>query len=174
MIDNILQLYSQVKAQLRSLLRNSDDIDDTVQEAFLKTLEAASKGSIANPGGYLYTTARNLALNKLTRNYYELFDFVEHFPDDISSLESRPLEQEVIGSEQLLLFCRVASQLPEQCRKVLILKKVYGYTQAEVAEELGLSVSTVEKHLIKAMVRCKEYMAMQEATFDMKASKWTQ
>ena len=91
MKDNIRQLYGQVKAQLRSLLKSPEDIEDVVQDSFLKTLEAASKGKIDNPGGYLYTTARNLALNKLTRNYYELFDFVENFPDDMSSLESQEI-----------------------------------------------------------------------------------
>lgn len=167
------QLYGRLKGYLRKFLKSREDIEDVVQDSFLKTLEAATKGEIQYPSSYLYTTARNLALNKLTRNYHELFDFIENFPADMSLLESVSLEEHAISTERLLLFCRVASQLPEQCRKVLILRKVYGYTQDEVAEQLGISVSTVEKHLVKGMVRCTEFMERQDASYDARAEQWT-
>jgi len=173
MDKEISELYGRLKGYLRKFLGRPQDIEDVVQDSFLKTLEAAAKGDIHYPSSYLYTTARNLAINKLTRNYYELFDFIEHFPEDTSFLESASLEDEAIYSERLVLFCRVASQLPDQCRKVLILRKVYGYSQKEVAEQLGISVSTVEKHLVKGMLRCTEFMERQDATFDVEAEQWT-
>jgi len=170
----ITELYGRLKGYLRRFLRRPEDIEDVVQDSFLKTLEAATKGEIQHPSSYLYTTARNLAINKLTRNYYELFDFIENFPEDMALLETVSLEDEAISSERLMLFCRVAAQLPEQCRKVLILRKVYGYSQHEVAEQLEISVSTVEKHLVKGMLRCTEFMSRQDASYDAKAEQWTQ
>lgn len=55
-------------------------------------------------------------------------------------------------------FCRAAAALPPQCRQVLVLRKVYGLSQREVAVHLDISVSTVEKHLAKALVRCGGYL----------------
>ena len=49
--------------------------------------------------------------------------------------------------------------LPVQARRVFVLKKVYGYSQREIAEELGLAQSTVEKHVALAVRRCAEYMS---------------
>lgn len=169
---NILTLYTKLKGYLRKYLKNEDDIEDIVQETFLKTIEISTKGTIHYPSTYLYKTARNLAINSITRNYHELFDFIENFPADMSLLESGALEDDAIESEKFLQFCRVASKLPEQCRKVLILRKVYGYKQVEVAEMLAISVSTVDKHLVKAILRCSDYMQKQNATFDIEVNKW--
>ena len=51
--------------------------------------------------------------------------------------------------------------LPVQARRVFVLKKVYGYSQREIADELGLAQSTVEKHVALAVRRCAEYMSEQ-------------
>jgi len=65
----------------------------------------------------------------------------------------------VAAQRRFELFCRAAAELPEQCRRVLILRKVYGFSQHEVAEQLGITISTVEKHLAKGLVRCSQFMA---------------
>ena len=48
--------------------------------------------------------------------------------------------------------------MPEQYRKMLILRKVYGFSQQEMADHLGISISTVGKHLTKGLVRCADYL----------------
>ena len=60
------------------------------------------------------------------------------------------------------LFCRAVRQLPIKCQRVYILRRVYGYTQIEIAEQMGISIKTVEAHLTKAIVRCTDYMDEQE------------
>lgn len=174
MSDNLSVLYRQLGNYLKRFLKQPEDIEDVVQDAFLKSIEAAAKGEVRYPSAYLYTAARNLAINKLTRNYTELYDFIEYFPSDMTALYSSALEEDMVVLERYSRFCRVVSQLPKQCRKVIVLRKVYGYSQNEVAEMLGISVSTVEKHLVKGMVRCTEYMARQDATYDIEAQEWSE
>jgi len=55
-------------------------------------------------------------------------------------------------------FCEAIRLLPVQCRKVFVLKKVYGYSQREIAAQLNLSESTVEKHIATGMKRCTQFM----------------
>jgi len=48
--------------------------------------------------------------------------------------------------------------LPEQCRRVFVLKKVYGLSQEEVAARVGIAESTVEKHIAKGALLLYERM----------------
>ncbi len=65
--------------------------------------------------------------------------------------------------ERFLLLCRAVRELPVQCRRAFVLKKVYGMSRKEIADYMGLSESTVQKHIAKGMVMCTEYLEAQQA-----------
>jgi len=159
MNDLDLKLHARLRHYIARILRRPEDIEDIAQESFLKVLEAGSKGEIRYPQAYLYRTARNLSLNSQTRKSNQVVDSIEDLLDPDVLNQSAQLEDTLMAQEGFELFCRAAAGLPEQCRQVLILRKVYGLSQQEVAERLGIAVSTVEKHLAKAMVRCRRFMA---------------
>ena len=69
---------------------------------------------------------------------------------------------QAVSNEEFALLCKAVRHLPLQCRRAFILKKVYGYSQREVARELNLSESTVEKHIALGIKRCTYFM-MQHA-----------
>lgn len=153
------ELYLRLKHYLRRFLHRPEDVEDIAQESFLKVLEAGSKGHIRYPKAYLYRTARNLAFNSLATKANKVVDSIEDFIDPDVLVKSSTLEDGIAEQRRFELFCRAAAELPEQCRRVLILRKVYGFTQQEVAEQLGITISTIEKHLAKGMVRCSQFMA---------------
>jgi RNA polymerase sigma-70 factor (ECF subfamily) len=155
------QLHTRLKRYLAALLKRPEDVEDIAQESFLKVLEAGSKGEIRYENAYLYRTARNLALNSLNRKSSQLTDSIEDLLDSDVLAQSTWLEDDIIAQQRFELFCRAAAALPDQCRRVLILRKVYGLSQLEVADRLGISVSTVEKHLAKGLLRCSQYMESQ-------------
>lgn len=135
-----------------------DDIEDIVQETFIQSYAAARQQHIANPQAFLLRTARNLALNHMGRA-----DKKHHYPIEDLLGENDPLvtasvEDDFESREWFLIFCRSVAQLPVQCRKVFILKKVYGLSQREIAEFLDISHSTVEKHIAKGMLATTQYM----------------
>lgn len=151
-------LYRRLKAYLSRTVRSPEDVEDLVQESFLKVLEAASKGEIHYRKTYIYRTAKNLAINSRFRKSNTMTDSLEDF-DDLSVLShTRGPEQEVGSQEQFELFCLAVKELPRQCRRVFVLRKVYGYSHKEIAKKLGISVNTVEKHIAKGMLRCANYM----------------
>lgn len=157
-----LKLQARLKAYLGRILKRPEDVEDIAQESFIRVLEAGSKGKIEYPKAYLYRTARNLAFNALAKKSNQLEDFIEDLPDPSVIGEELTLEDQVMAQKRFELFCRAAAELPEQCRRVLILCRVYGLSMREVSERLDISVSTAEKHLAKGLLRCAAYMESHE------------
>jgi RNA polymerase sigma factor (sigma-70 family) len=138
------------------------DIEDILQETYLRSFEAVGKRAIQHPRSFMFKTARNIALNHATRAGQRLTDHVADFSSLNVSLETGAIEAEVENRQRFLLFCRAVRDLPLQCRRVFLLKKVYGFSQKEIAAYLGLSESTVEKHIAKGLYMCTQYMADKE------------
>ena len=134
------------------------DIEDIVQETFARCYEASRSTPIRHPRSFLLTTARNLAINHVTSADNKRTDRVASFDELAVSLYTRPLEHGVEAQEQFLLLCRAVSQLPVQCRRAFILKKVYGLSRKEIAAYMGISESTVQKHVAKGLLMCSEYL----------------
>lgn len=157
-------LRKRLSRYLARFLRRREDVEDIAQESIYRVLEAGSRGNILHPEAYLYRTARNLAFNLLARKAHHFEQSLEELVDpDFLAGELLP-EDEVAAQNRFERFCQAAAQLPEQCRRVLILRKVYGLSQQEVAARLGIAVSTVEKHLAKALMRCSEQLQFEEST----------
>jgi RNA polymerase sigma factor (sigma-70 family) len=136
-----------------------DEIEDIVQETFLLTYRAARKQKIDNPRAFMLKTAKNIALNHIARAERKLNCSIE----DLSSAEIGTsigsVEAHYQSEERFLVFCRAVAELPVGCRRVFILKKVYGLSQAEIANYLKLSPSTVEKHVARGMLLTAQYMS---------------
>jgi RNA polymerase sigma factor (sigma-70 family) len=143
------------------------DVEDIVQETYLRLFQAAKRQPIRSPRAFMLKTVRNLALNRL-----RLADALNHTA--AASLEpdaqSRPdagadelvdecTPEAVLESQQeFTVFCRAIRSLPRQCRRVFLLRRVYGLSQREVAQRLSISERTVENHIAKAAVQCSDYM----------------
>ncbi len=134
------------------------DIEDIVQETFIRSYEAAGKRPIRHPKSFMLRTARNLALNHVGRHDNKLTDSIEDWSGSDVYLETASMESQFDSNERFLLFCRAVRELPVQCRRVFILKKVYGLGQKEIADFFGISQSTVEKHVAKGLLMCTEFM----------------
>jgi RNA polymerase sigma factor (sigma-70 family) len=133
------------------------DIDDILQETFIRTYAASGKTEIRHPRSFMLRTARNLALNHVTSAYSKRTQ-IEDFSSSEVYLTEESLESQFESKERFLGFCRAVRTLPAQCRRVFVLKKVYGLSQLEIAEYLGISASTVEKHVAKGLLMCRESM----------------
>jgi RNA polymerase sigma factor (sigma-70 family) len=144
------------------------EIEDIVQETYVKICQMESCENIQQPKSFLYRTARNLAIDHLKRSETRLADGVEDelcYSNGSQSTEVDELFEQAASNEEFGHFCEAVRLLPVQCRKVFVLKKVYGYSQAEIARELNISASTVEKHIALGIRRCTSYM-LQISTAD--------
>lgn len=149
---------AQLKAYLRSSFPAVRDVDDVVQESYLRLWKAATHESIESAKAFLYLVARRVALNFIRKDRNAPFD---PYGDLAASrvLEDKPDAREaVILQERIDLLADALMSLPPRCREITILHKVKGFAQKEVADQLGLSERTVETHVRTGVTRCYAYL----------------
>jgi RNA polymerase sigma factor (sigma-70 family) len=159
------------KAIARAVVRivRPGDVEDIMQETYLRIYQTVQREPIRHPRSLMLRAARNLALNHVARadalNYVQESEDLEPDSDESATLDPAGLaesaEIRAQAEEEFLVFCRAIRELPVQCRRAFILKKVYGLSQREVAERLGIAEATVEKHIAKGIAACSSYMAAQ-------------
>ncbi len=149
--NRILPHESGVRAWLRRASVSNSDIDDLVQEAYCKLSRLETVAHITNPRAYFYQVVRNLRLEQIRRSRVVDIDILtDVHAATISS--DQPLQDIEIGSkQQLLRVQRLIDELPERCRQVFTLRKVYGVSQREIARKLGISETIVENDVVKGL-----------------------
>jgi len=134
-----------LRAWLTSQFRDDFDIDDIVQEAFLRVLKARAQGEVRSPKAFLFVTARNIALHHFRRRQLvPKMDSASEF--DVADVldENADVPHAVSRAQELEMLTQAIQALPTRCRQVLTLRRIYGMSQKEVAAELGIAVHTVE------------------------------
>lgn len=154
--SNVAEIFSDIEASLsRFLLRFLDrpeDIQDVMQETYLRVQKANNKQKIGAPVAYFYQAAKNLALNERARHHNSRTEFVTDY-DHLSAVynNSSP-DIEVMIGEELAHAMAALERLSPRVRQTYIMRKVHGFSQKETAKRLGISQSTVEKHVAKGIV----------------------
>lgn len=163
---------SSLQRYIARFIHQPQDIEDIVHETFLRTYAAEIKTQIHSPKAFLFRTAKNLSLKHLSKCSYKLTDYLEDLDLPAVLIDEVSVESRVEAQERFAVFCRAVRKLPSQCRRVYILRKVYGLTHKEIADHLGISTNTVEKHLATGILRCNEFMRISGfAPVDTLASK---
>ena len=163
----ILQAFLQHQQALRSYISrfmvSAHEIDDVSQEAFLRAYKAEQKTPIDQPKAFLFRVAKNMMLSEFSNKSRKMIDYVEDFEQAQQAQASASLEDEVVASQKIGLYCEAIAALPLRCRQVILMKKVYGMSHKEIARRLGVTVSAVEKQLIKGGKKCAATMAQRYA-----------
>lgn len=133
------------------------EIDDIVQEAYVRVLLAREAGPMASPKAFLFATARNLALDGLRRHAVsrtELFAEIDslHVLDECDGIPEM-----VARNQEFALLTEAIQSLPARCRQILTLRKLYGLTQREIATRLGITESTVSNQITIGIEKCTDF-----------------
>lgn len=138
-------------------LKDSFRAEDIVQQVFLKLWEARSlfAGAI-NLRNYLYTSAKNLILNEIRDNFSDMeknYAVIQNRPEFEDKLQSALEEKDLFQH-----FYKILAELPEQKRKVCLLKIRDNLSNQEVADKLHISVPTVKSHYSQAIKLLRDKM----------------
>ena len=154
---SILTEFKNSQLSLRNFISgyliSPHDIDDVSQETFLRAYKAEQEKEIEYPKAFLFTIAKNLMLSEFNRKERKITSYIEDYESSEEILNSANLEQDIFAQQKLGMYCEAVASLPPQCRRVVIMKKIYGMQNKEIAARLDLSLSTVEKHLTKGIRR---------------------
>lgn len=163
-----LEFEGLLRAYLFRIVRNMADADELLQETYARLLVAPAAGGaeVRSVRALALTIARNVALDWLRHR-----DVVPvSLMSDLAALnvldESAQVEEIVNTHQELALLAECVGELPERCRQAFTLRRVYGLSQAEIAERLGISEGTVEQLIARAVRRCAEYLFAREAAPD--------
>ena len=153
----ILPLEPDLLAYARRFCRDGqNDPEDLVHEAFARAIACRTWREVGNPAAFATRIVRNCALDALRRRKVLTITAVADF-ERIEPIDEAPGAQMLLESrEELRLLADAISELPTQCRRVFTLRKVYSLSPEDIAVRLGLSVSTVEKHLVKGLRYCSD------------------
>ena len=143
---------------LRRFLHRPQDIEDVVQETYLKAYAAEKVTDISHPRAYLFSIAKNIALSGLQRKSSQITGYIEECKTELAIDSTATVENELEAQQSVGVYCEAITQLPEKCRRVFLLRKVHGLKQREIAETLGISVRMVEKHLRVGTLKCRAYV----------------
>lgn len=155
--EQIQPLEPKLRAWLRARFPQLDDLDDLVQDTYLRLFRTQGAGKFEQPKAYLYTTAKNAALDRYRRRQIVSFESLAEFPR-LDVQEEAPNAFAVSDLKSNIdALADALQKLPERCREVLILRKHYGLTHKQIAEKLGISPHTVNKQITVGMLRCREY-----------------
>ncbi|WP_206019477.1 RNA polymerase sigma factor [Pseudomaricurvus alkylphenolicus] len=160
--ESFLNNTGMLKQFLTRFLKRHQDIEDVVQETYLRAHLAEQKSEIQQPKAFLFRVAKNIALNELKKKSRQITDFIEDCDPQVVIENTDTLESELEAQQHLGLYCEAIAQLPEKCRQACLLRKVHGMSHKEIAERMDLTVSSVEKYLAKGVLACQAYIQKRE------------
>jgi RNA polymerase sigma-70 factor (ECF subfamily) len=134
------------------------EIDDVLQETYVRLLRARNSGGVRSVPAFMFIAARNAACDVFRRRKPNLIQSVEDMVA-LDVLDEGPDAAELTAIKQELEILAAAMRtLPDRCREVFTLRKIYGLPQKEIATRLGIAEHTVEIHVCKGARLCAAFM----------------
>jgi RNA polymerase sigma-70 factor (ECF subfamily) len=147
-----MHYYPKLCAFVDNIIDNKTDTEDIVQELFVKLWTYRREIEFQTTvSGYLYQTAKNMAFNFIRDESKRRTLLEKKWEEDLLLNES--YENEDNEYEDALEDC--VDQLPDRCKEILLMHRVDGYKQKEIAEKLALSIQTIKNQILNSMHRLK-------------------
>ena len=131
-------------------LPDSNDVDDLVQEVFLRIVRRGNSQDLDRFEGYVFETAASVIKDRFRRRRTRMSASHVPFEPDLHGQTDVSPEQTVLAREALRSTTRAIMALPERTRTIFVLRRLEGLSHPEIARRLGLSLSAVEKHIQRA------------------------
>jgi RNA polymerase sigma-70 factor (ECF subfamily) len=133
------------------------------QETFIRLYRLEHPDQLDNARAFLFQVASNLAVDQLRRRTLH-FRFLKAESAEVGegmvdSGEAASPEQIIAGREKLARIYQALDRLPDNCRQAFLLHRSSGLSYSEIAQELGVSVSSVEKYILQALKACRKELA---------------
>ena len=145
-------LYPELVRFLKRLCGDAAVAEDLAQESGMRLLSAWAHETIANPRAFLFHVGANLARDLLRRNQL----VQAHALHEADTATAPGADHIAAVQQEIAQVSRAIGTLPPRAREVLLLTRVEGMTQKEIAARLKLAPKTVENHLTRALALLTE------------------
>lgn len=142
---------------LVKMVKNASIAEDLVQETYLRVAHSLREHKVEHLEPFLFQTGRNLALDHLRRVRMQSRTLLDDVPDEVIQAVPAPGSSNEDSLHAQRLLQRLGSmleQLSERQQRIFILSRLHGQSHAQIAAQLGVSLSTVQKELKLIMAVC--------------------
>lgn len=157
-LDAFLECRDALVRSIMKMSARQEDVDDILQETFLRAFSANEKSHISSPRDYLFVISRNLVLKGLSRRSREI---TREIDETLLRTEEISAGTKLHYRRKFEAFNEALHGLPEKQRRAILLRKFYGLSHREIAGKMNVSVSSVEKYIAGGVKRCKQALCAQ-------------
>jgi RNA polymerase sigma factor (sigma-70 family) len=157
-LNQIFRHRAALHSYLRKFTSGAEDLEDLIQETYVRMYALEDHRDVDSPRALLFRIAHNLAVERARRQSTQATDSVADFEVLNVFSNEAPADEQLDARRRFESFCAAVDRLPPLCRRVFVLRKVYRLSHDEIAEVLGVSHSTIEKHVAKGLLRCRDYL----------------
>jgi RNA polymerase sigma factor (sigma-70 family) len=170
--DHVFAHHQRTLRYARSLVRQSDEAEELVQEAYARLFALDDWGTIANPHAFTIRIVRNLAIERFRRaGVVQIAQGALLQALDVADQDPTP-DVVAMDRSELQHVARVLREMPPRMREAMTLRRIEGLPPAQVAERMNISVSTVETHLVKALRLLMQRLNRTEARAKTEHASW--
>lgn len=146
-----------LRGYLQKRFPSLPDHDDIVQEAYARLLRIDGNRQLASAKGFLFTIARNVAIDMLRRQRAVTQEPISDVSDLAILEESVGVAESLEVKQRHAVLIEAIAALPDRCREVIMLRHLEGLSYKEIAERLAISPNTVKLHIIKGLKDCTAF-----------------
>jgi RNA polymerase sigma factor (sigma-70 family) len=145
------QYFQKMRGVLWKRVRRREEIEDLMQDAAVRLLEYCEQGGqVQQPEALLVRTVQRLAINRVRDGHADLY--VEDRVEDLEVVDLSPGPDEVLSGQQYLEQMQQAlDAVSRRTRDIFFMHRLHGFSYAQIARLANMPVSTVEKHIARAM-----------------------
>ena len=130
---------------------DANEIEDMVQDVFVRLLNRGGVSELENLNGYVFETASSVMKDRLRKRRTRFSDFHDPFKECVHGGVDFSPEHVLLRKEQLARVTAILLELPERTRVIFVLRRLEGLRYLDISARLGISVSAVEKHMVRAI-----------------------
>lgn len=154
------EYFSRLCVLSEKVVEDSAIAEDIVQNFFLKLwIERSKISDISNEAGYMSRSVYNLSLQHIRLNNIHAKHHGQIYDEKFASSDYYDKQVDMASEDRrITLLRRAVDSLPEQCKEIIQKSRYEGKKSAEIAQEMSLSIRTVENHIYNGIKKIKLYM----------------
>lgn len=148
----------KLRAYLRHRFPTLTDVDDIVQETYVRLFRERRAGKRFEAQWYLFPVARNLAFDVFRRSRTVAIGDLADLARLGEVEDDRDVVEAVSRVGEIELLHEAIRHLPERCREIFVLRRLHGMAHREIANQLGISEKTIDAQLCIGIFRCRQFL----------------
>lgn len=156
--SEVLPLEPALMRFFRRNWRNGSEVADLRQELYVRLYDSGREGLPTQTKAFVFRAARNLLINRAVRGQVVSIELVADLEGLSVAADTVTPERNVAARDELRRLQAGLDRLPPRCRQVVVLRRIEGLSQKEVAARLGVGEDTVEKQMVYGMRALIDFM----------------